>query len=415
MADRQVDHLLIGGGIASATAAATLREGDSDCSILLVSRELDPPYHRPPASKGFLIGRESRDDALLRPDSWWTDNAIELLTRTSVMGLDTDARTATLSTKETIGYRRALIATGAMVRRLAVDGSDLEGIHYLRTLPNADTIRADAEGRNRAVLVGGSYIGCEVAASLTELGLQCTILMQEAVTLERAFGQTAGRHFQRVLEDHGVVVVGEDEVERFDGEDGRVTAVVTKSGLRLDADLVVAGVGALPDVMLARKAGLETGPLGGVLADERLQTSAPGVFAAGDMCEYESVIHGRRMRIEHEEVAAAQGATAALNMLGGDVAHEVVPYFFSDLSDWVSVEYVGPATTWDDEILRGSYDEHRFTLWYLERDRLVAALTVGRPDDLEVARRLIRTGVEVSSLKDRLANADANLDELAPA
>jgi 3-phenylpropionate/trans-cinnamate dioxygenase ferredoxin reductase subunit len=157
------------------------------------------------------------------------------------------------------------------------------------------------------------------------------------------------------------------------------------------------------------------GPLGGVPADARLQTSAPGVFAAGDMCEYESVIHGRRMRIEHEEVAAAQGATAALNMLGGDVVHEVVPYFFSDLSDWASVEYVGPALTWDEEILRGSYDDHSFTLWYLERDRLVAALTVGRSQELDVARRLIASGADVSALRDRLSDSGANLDELARA
>ena len=421
MPDRRIDHLLIGGGIASAKAAATLREADPDASILLVSRELDPPYHRPPASKGYLQGRETRDDALIQPQHWWQDNAIELLTRTSVMALDPDARTATLSTKESVEFGSALLATGAMVRRLTVDGADLEGIHYLRTLPNADTIRADAEGRDRVVMIGGSYIGCEVAASLTELGKRCTIVMQEAVTLERAFGQTAGRYFQRVLEDHGIEVIGEDEVERFegdadgdgDGDSSRVNAVVTKGGLRLEADAVVAGVGALPDVMLARKAGLEIGPLGGVLTDARLRSSAMAVFAAGDICEYDSPIHGRRMRIEHEEVAAAQGRTAALNMLGEDVAHEVVPYFFSDLSDWASVEYVGPATTWDEEILRGSYAEHSFTLWYLERRRAVAALTVGRSEDLDVARRLIASGADVSASRELLGDADADLAGLA--
>jgi NADPH-dependent 2,4-dienoyl-CoA reductase/sulfur reductase-like enzyme len=268
-------------------------------------------------------------------------------------------------------------------------------------------------------MIGGSYIGCEVAASLTELGKRCTIVMQEAVTLERAFGQTAGLYFQRVLEEHGIEVIGEDEVERFEG-DGlgdarRVSAVVTKSGLRLEADAVVAGVGALPDVMLARKAGLEIGPLGGVLADARLRSSAPAVFVAGDMCEYDSPIHGRRMRIEHEEVAAAQGRTAALNMLGEDVAHEVVPYFFSDLSDWASVEYVGPATTWDEEIVRGSYAEHRFALWYLERGRVVAALSVGRSPDLDVARRLIASGADVSGSRDLLGDAAADLAAIAVA
>ena len=419
MAARRVDHLLIGGGIAAATAAATLRENDGDASILLVGRELDQPYHRPPASKEFLQGRATREAALLRPGGWWEENAVELLTRTSVTALDTRSCSATLSTKEEVEFEQALIATGAMVRRLDVDGADLEGIHYLRTLGNAETIRTDVADRERIVLIGGSYIACEVAASLTVLGKRCTILMQESVTLERGFGQTAGRYFQRVLEDHGIEVIGNDEVEAFaggpDGEvDGeRVTTVISKGGQRLPADAVVAGVGALPDVMLARRSGLEIGPLGGVLADARLRSSAPAVHVAGDICEYESVIHGRRMRIEHEEVAAAQGRTAALNMLGGAVVHDVVPYFFSDLADWAALEYVGPAATWDDEVIRGSYEDGAFTVWYLERDRVVAALSSGRSGDLDTARRLIVSQTDVGGARALLADPDADLGAIS--
>jgi 3-phenylpropionate/trans-cinnamate dioxygenase ferredoxin reductase subunit len=418
--DRHVDHLLIGGGIASATAAATLREEGATGSVLLVGRELDPPYHRPPCSKGYLQGRESRADALIHPPQWWDENAVELLARTSVLALDPATRTATLSNKQAVQFETALVATGAMVRRLTVDGADLDGIHYLRTPGNTDAIRADVENRERIVMIGGSYIGSEVAASLTELGKRCTILMQEAVTLERAFGQTAGRHFQAILEAHGIEVIGEDEVDRFEPSSGadadlpRVATVVTKGGRRIEADAVVAGVGAQPDVMLARKAGLEIGPLGGVLADRGLRTSAPGVFVAGDIAEYDSVLHGRRMRIEHEDVAAAQGRTAALNMLGRGVVHDAVPYFFSDLSDWVSVEYVGPATTWDDEVVRGSFDSGRFTIWYLERGQLVAALTVGRSEDLVAARRLIGSGIDLADARQQLADDHAELAAIAP-
>jgi 3-phenylpropionate/trans-cinnamate dioxygenase ferredoxin reductase subunit len=409
MADRRVEHLLIGGGIASATAAHTLREEGSSDSVLLVGRELDPPYHRPPASKGYLQGRETRDQALIHAPDWWERNDVELLTRTSVMELDLGSRTATLSNKQTVEFGNALLATGAMVRRLNVDGSALEGIHYLRALGNADTIRREAEDAEHVVLIGGSYIGCEVAASLTELGKRCTIVMQESVTFERGFGRQAGRFFQDVLESQGVEVIAEDEVERFEGED-RVSGVVTKRGRTLAADAVVCGVGAIPDVMLARKSGFALGELGGVRATAQLETSVPGVYVAGDICEYDSAIHGRVMRIEHEDVAAQQGRTAALNMLGGNVPHEVVPYFFSDLSDWASLEYVGPAADWDAEVVRGSLADGDFSLWYLQRGRVVAALSVGRSADLDHARRLIAAGAEV----DAQALGDGELAALAP-
>ncbi len=399
MAERSVDILLIGGGIASATAAATLREEGFDGSILLVGRELDPPYHRPPASKGYLQGREAKDDALVHPGDWWDAQGVELLTRTSVMSLDTAARMAGLSTKDTVAYDRALLATGAMVRRLQVDGAALDGIHYLRALGNADTLRGDVEGAERVVCVGGSYIATEVAASLTELGKRVTVVMQEDEPLERSFGAAVGRHVRGVLESHGIEVVGGADVERFEpGDDGeRVARVVIAGGRAIEADAVVCGVGATPDVMLARKSGLDLGELGGVRCDSRLRSSADGVFAAGDMCEYDSVVHGCVMRIEHEEVAAAQGATAARNMLGADAPHTTVPYFFSDLSDWAAIEYVGPALAWDEEVVRGSMDEGSFAVWYLEGGRVRGMLSVNGGGDVGRASELIAAGEAVGA------------------
>jgi 3-phenylpropionate/trans-cinnamate dioxygenase ferredoxin reductase subunit len=417
-ADRHVDYLLIGGGIASVTCAQTIRGEGAAGSVLLVGRELDPPYHRPPVSKEFLRGAISREDTLICAPEWWEAHGIELLLRTSVMSLDPAARTATLSNKQTVSYDQALLATGAMVRRLSAEGSDLDGIHYLRALGNADTLRNDVEGAERVVLVGGSYIGCEVAASLTELGHSCTIVMQESLCFERVFGAQAGGFLQRALEQRGIDVLGNQEVERFEageaaeGQQERVGRVVTKQGRALEAQAVVVGVGAIPDVMLARRAGVELGELGGVRCDALLRTSAPGLFAAGDMCEYDSVLHGRAMRIEHEEVAAAQGRTAALNMLGAGRPHDTVPYFFSDLSDWVSLEYVGPASEWDTEVVRGSLEEGRFSVWYLQGGRVVAALSIGRPEDLDQARRLISERVDVSSDAGRLAEPEADLSKV---
>jgi 3-phenylpropionate/trans-cinnamate dioxygenase ferredoxin reductase component len=239
------------------------------------------------------------------------------------------------------------------------------------------------------VCVGGSYIASEVAASLTSLGRSVTMVMLEGDPLERSFGPEAARFFRRVLEEHGVEVIGGDEVARFEGSE-RVEAVITQGGRELEAQTVICGVGAIPDVMLARKSGLALGKLGGVLCDARLRASADGVFAAGDMCEYDSVVHGRFVRIEHEEVAAAQGRTVARNMLGADVPHDEVPYFFSDLSDWASLEYVGPAFGWDSEEIEGSIDDGAFAVWYREDGAVRAMLSVGGFGDLDRAREAIR-------------------------
>ncbi|HWI70968.1 MAG TPA: NAD(P)/FAD-dependent oxidoreductase, partial [Baekduia sp.] len=350
MADRRVDHLLIGGGIAAATCAQALRAEGATGSILLVGRELDPPYHRPPITKGYLGGAETRDEALIE-----LPGDVEVLTRTSVMALDPAAKIATLSTKETVEYGTALLATGAMVRRLQIDGAQLEGVHYLRAPGNADALRRDVEDIEHVVCVGGSYIGCEVAATLTTLGKRCTVVLLEEEPMERGFGLAAGAFVRAVLEAHGVEVIGGAEVERFEGEgegaDARVARVVLAGGRTLEAEAVVAGVGANPDVMLARKSGLEIGELGGVRADAQLRAvGVDDLFVAGDMAEYDSPVHGRVMRIEHEEVAAAHGRTVARNMLGAGALHTEVPYFWTDLADWATLEYVGPAPAWDDEV-----------------------------------------------------------------
>jgi 3-phenylpropionate/trans-cinnamate dioxygenase ferredoxin reductase subunit len=406
---RKVEHLLIGGGLASANCARWLREAGGEGEILLVGREPDPPYNRPPCSKGYLRGEESREDTWFRPQEWWTQQRIELRTRTSVMKLDTAAKQATLSNKEIIAYESALLATGANVRRLNVEGCELEGIHYLRALGNSDAIRAEAG--KRVVIVGGSYIGCEVAASLTKLGSSCAIVMQEPVTLARGFGSQAGRFFQERLQEHGVEVHGEDELERFEGADGRVGALITKAGLRLDADAVVIGAGVTPDVTLARSAGLALDDeRGGILCERNLRTSVPGVWAAGDVASYDSVVHGTRLRVEHWDVAFNQGKTAALNMLGQDTPHEAIPYFFSDLADWASLEYVGPAQGWDEEIVRGSFADGKFSVWYLRDGRVLAALSVGRSEDLEHARRLIAAGARLGEERALLGDLDSDLD-----
>lgn len=415
---REVDVLLIGGGVASAAAAAELRERGFDGSILLATRELDPPYHRPPITKGYLQGREVREQAFVHPPEWYAAHDVELQTRTSVTDLDPRARTAKVGSEQVV-FGQALVATGAMVRRLAVDGAQFGGIHYLRALANADAVRRDLEGAERIAVVGGSYIASEVAASLASLGHPCTLIMQETLPLERSFGAHAGRYVQDLLGAHGVRIMAGETVTGFegegDGDDARVTAVLTESGARVPADVVVIGSGAVPDVMLARRSGLELGETGGVACDARLRTSAAGVFAAGDMCEYDSGLHARRVRIEHEEVAAAQGRTAARNMLGAAEPFEEVPYFWSDLADWAVLEYVGAATGWDEEVVCENERDERFTVWYLTEGRLVAALAVGNPEHLDVARSLLRARADLAPHRALLADPSADLGTLLSA
>src|SRR3954471_363226 len=215
---------------------------------------MDPPSERPPCSKDFLRGAVGRSETWLHPESWWSEQNVDLRVRTSVMGLDTGARVALVSDKSELSYGQALVATGANVRRLPVDGAQFEGIHYLRALGNAEAIRADVADAERVVLVGGSYIACEVAASLTQLGKRCTMVMVEVAPLATGFGADVGGFFARMLTEHGVELVTGDPLAGFEGSGERVSRVLTESGRSIDADAVVMGTGAVPDVMLARSA-----------------------------------------------------------------------------------------------------------------------------------------------------------------
>jgi 3-phenylpropionate/trans-cinnamate dioxygenase ferredoxin reductase subunit len=404
--DREIDFLLIGGGMAAANCAAELRRRGAEGSIVLVGREPEPPYERPPVSKEYLRGEAERADAYVKPTSWYEENGVELLTGKNVMGLDPGARTAKIQGGEEVAFDKALIATGAMVNILRVEGAENEGIHYLRAFGNSDAIRADAERAEHVVLIGGSYIGTEVAASLTAQGTRCSIVAIEEVALSRTFGADAGRWFQDVIESKGIGFHGGEELEAFEG-DGRVRAVVTKSGLTLECDAVVVGAGVRPDAMLAQRAGLEVD--GAIVCDSKLRTSVAGIYAAGDCCSYESVVHGRRIHVEHWDVAMQQGIHAAGNMLGDDADYEVVPYFFSDLADWASLEYVGPARDWDEEIWRGERDSGEFSVWYLKDGRVAGALSVGRSEDLAEAGRLLADGVDVAAAREALADPGSDL------
>ncbi len=409
MAEREVEFLLVGGGLASGQCAAELRKRGAEGSILLAGREPELPYERPPLSKEYLRGEAERSDAHVNPQSWYDENDVELLTGTNVMSLDTETRTAKLQGGGEVSFEKALLATGANVNILRVEGAENEGIHYLRAFGNSDAIREDAERAEHVVLIGGSYIGSEVAASLTAKGTKCTIVMMEEVALSNSFGEEAGRFFHDVLESNGVDVFGGEQLEAFEG-DGRVQAVVTKSGRQILCDAVVVGAGVRPDTMLAEKAGLEVD--NGIVCDTRLQSSVEGIYAAGDVCSYDSVLHGRRLRVEHWDVAFQQGQAVAASMLGEGGDYDVVPYFFSDLADWASLEYVGPAQDPDEVIWRGERDSGEFSAWYLKDGKVAGCLSVERSEDLGRARELLAEGTDVSGDRDKIADPNIDLGEI---
>ena len=399
------------GGFACGHCAAELRKRGAEGEILLVGREPEPPYERPPLSKEYVRGESSREDAYVNPVPWYEENGVQLRTGTNVMSLDAQGRTAKLQGGEEVGFEKALIATGANVNILRVDGAGQEGIHYLRAFGNSDSIREGAAGAERVVLIGGSYIGCEVAASLRSKGTDCAIVMMEEVALSRSFGEEGGRWFHDLLESKGIEIHGGETLAAFEG-DGQVKGVVTESGKVVEGDVVVVGAGVKPDVMLAERAGIEVGD--GIVCDETLQTSVEGIYAAGDVCSYESRVHGRRLRVEHWDVAMQQGMHAAGSMLGEGKPYEVVPYFFSDLADWAGLEYVGPASDWDELIWRGDRDAGEFAVFYLKEGKVAAALTVERSEELAHARTLLAEGVDVADEKAKalLGDPDSDLAEL---
>jgi 3-phenylpropionate/trans-cinnamate dioxygenase ferredoxin reductase component len=406
---RTVDHLLVGAGVAAVSCAAELRAMGFDGSITVVGREPHPPYRRPTVDKSYLQGAETRDETLLRPTAWWEQNQVELLTGTSVTAIDPNERRARLSSGEEVCFGEALLATGATPRRLEVEGAGLEGIHSLGTLADADALRDDLADAEHVVTIGGSYVACEAAAALRTLGRRCTIVMVEEHPLQEAFGSTTGRFLRGALETHGITVLGRDAVDRYDGTSGHVRGVHTKAGVSLKADVVVVGVGVKPDATLGRNTGLRIGATGGLHCDAFLRSSHQAVFCAGDACEYDSVIHRRRLRVELQHAAAEQGSTAARNMLGEQQAHTTVPYCTAELADWVSLEYVGPAIAWDEEMVRGYVADGEFTVWYLDGGRLVGALMVGRSQDFDHACSLIASPAELGDHRAALSDPDSDL------
>jgi 3-phenylpropionate/trans-cinnamate dioxygenase ferredoxin reductase subunit len=365
-------HVIAGAGLAGAKAAEALRGEGFEGRIVLVGEEPEAPYERPPLSKDYLRGEVPREQARVHAAGFYEEQAIELLTGTAVTAVDVAARRVALSTGERLAYDRLLLATGAEPRRLSVPGAELDGVHLLRDLADADRLAAALAPGARAVIAGGGWIGMEVAASARQKGLEVTVAELGAAPLERALGREVGELYARLHRDHGVDVRTGAAVARVEGA-GRVERVVLADGGALDADLLVCGLGAVPRTALAEEAGLAVGD--GVLTDASLRTSAPGVFAAGDVANPEHPFYGRRLRVEHWANALHQPEVVARAMLGRPAVYDRLPYFFSDQYD-VGMEYTGLADGADELEIRGDTERYEFVAYWRREGRLLAAMNV---------------------------------------
>ena len=376
---------IVGAGLAGAKAAESLREEGFDGRLILIGDEPERPYERPPLSKDHLRG-ETTAVPYVHDEGFYTDNHIELLTSTRVTGIELGLRELLLEGDRRLGYDRLLIATGSVPRRLDVPGDKLGGIHYLRTLADSKRIGERFAPGRRLVIVGSGWIGAEIAASARQKGCEVTMIEMASLPLERVLGPEIGRVYLDLHRENGVEFIPETTVERFDGE-GAVERVVTKDGAVIETDFVVVGIGVAPRTGLVETAGLQID--NGVLVDEHLETSSPGVFAAGDVANAWHPFYGHNLRVEHWANALNHGPIAAKAMLGRDVSYEEIPYFFSDQYD-AAMEYSGHAAEWDEVVFRGDRAGREFIAFWVKDERVVAGMNMNVWDVSDPIRELIR-------------------------
>jgi 3-phenylpropionate/trans-cinnamate dioxygenase ferredoxin reductase component len=406
MADQT--FVIVGASLAGAKAAETLRQEGFGGRLVLIGAEAERPYERPPLSKDYLRG-EAEAKPYVHDEAFYPEHDIELWTSTTVERIDAARSEVHLTGDKTLRYDRLLLATGARPRRIPLPGADLDGVLTLRTIEDSEAIRARVDDGGRLVTIGAGWIGAEVAASARQRGCDVTILEMAELPLQRVLGPELGAIYRDIHTDHGVQFIGGTAITAIEG-DGSVASVRLSDGRRIEADTVVVGVGVEPRTELAEAARIETGD--GIVVDERLQTSVPGIFAAGDVANAQHPFYGRRIRVEHWANALNQGPVAARNMLGRGEPYDRIPYFFSDQYE-VGMEYAGHATAWDEVVFRGDPGSREFIAFWLAEGRVVAGMNVNVWDVNEHVQALVRAHRPVDTR--RLVDPDVPLEDLVVA
>jgi 3-phenylpropionate/trans-cinnamate dioxygenase ferredoxin reductase subunit len=401
--------VIVGASLAGAKAAETLRDEGFTGRVTLLGEEPEAPYERPPLSKGYLLGAEERGKAFVHDRKWYEQQDIDLRTTARVEDLDLAAHQVTVADGERLAYDKLLLTTGSVVRRLQVPGADLDGVHYLRRIEDSDALRRALVAEARVVVIGGGWIGLEVAAAARTRGAEVTLVELDSLPLRRVLGDEAAEVFAELHTENGVDLRLRTGVRELGGTGGRVGSVTLDDDTTLPADVVVVGVGISPAVELARGAGLEVDD--GVVVDAALRTSDPDVYAAGDVANAYHPLLERRIRVEHWANALHGGPAAARSMLGQQVVYDRVPYFFSDQYD-LGMEYSGHAQPggYDHVVFRGDRSRREFVAFWLADGRVLAGMNVNVWDVTEDIQRLVRSGTPVDP--DRLADPAVPLAQL---
>ena len=406
--------VIVGASLAGASAAETLRAEGWTGEIVLIGTESELPYERPPLSKGVLLGKDETGVAQLHDRQWYDDHTIELRLGTTVTAIDTSAKSVTLDDGSQLSYDELLLAMGSRVRRLEVPGGDLPGIHYLRTAAESQALTDAYAAKPRVVVIGAGWIGLEAAAAARERGCEVTVVEPQSTALASVLGEKVGELFAEFHRQHGVRLLFDTGVEGFEGSD-HVTGVRTSTGEVLPADLVVVGVGVQPNTELAEAAGIEVASRengSGIVTGADLRTSAPSVFAAGDVVRWNHPLLGRSVRVEHWSNAKDSGVAAAKSMLGQDVAHDAIPFFFTDQYD-LGMEYAGdvPRGTSYQVVLRGDPASGAYlAFWLDDENHVLAGMHVNTWGAIDVVQELIRSGRQVDP--SRLADPSVELSEV---
>ncbi|MFE1247291.1 NAD(P)/FAD-dependent oxidoreductase [Streptomyces sp. NPDC058735] len=421
MVDADQTFVIVGGGLAGAKAAETLRAEGFTGRVILICDERDHPYERPPLSKGYLLGKAERDSVFVHEPAWYAAHDIELHLGQTVDAIDRAARTVRFGEDGTVvRYDKLLLATGAEPRRLDVPGTDLAGVHHLRRLSHAERLKQVLThlGRDNGhlVIAGAGWIGLEVAAAAREYGAEVTVVEPEATPLHAVLGPELGQLFAELHREHGVRFHFGVRLTEIVGQDGVVLAARTDDGEEHPAHDVLAAIGAAPRTHLAETAGLEIADRahgGGIVVDARLRTSDPDVYAAGDVVSFPHPLFGTRLRVEHWANALNGGPAAARSMLEQDVTYDRVPYFFSDQYD-LGMEYSGwaPPGSYDQVVIRGDAGKREFIAFWVKEGRVLAGMNVNVWDVTAKIQHLIRSRARVST--EKLADPHIPLETLAP-
>ncbi|WP_344132619.1 NAD(P)/FAD-dependent oxidoreductase [Luedemannella flava] len=407
------EFVVVGASLAGAKAVETLRAEGFAGRITLIGAETERPYERPPLSKGYLQGSQERDKAFVHEPGWYREHDVDLILGLPVTALDPHAHTVTVDRVDRIGYDKLLLATGSRPRVLDLPGSDNLGLRYLRTLADADALRAAFRPGANVVVVGGGWIGLETAAAAIGHGCTVTLIEREAAPpLARVLGAEVGEIFQALHESHGVRVLRDSTVREFGGLSGRLTHLVLDDNLEIPADVAVIGVGIAPNVELASAAGLLVDD--GIVTDASMRTSDPDIYAAGDVASSLNPLLGKRIRVEHWANARNGGPAAARAMLGRDVVYDRLPYFFSDQYD-LGMEYAGYVEPdgYDRVVFRGDVAGREFLAFWTRERRVLAGMNVNVWDVQDDIQRLVRAGYAGRSVDlDRLADPAVALADL---